>query len=67
MGHVYEGFWRNGLRHGSGTYTCSNGVVHCGEWRSGRRHGPGEERRPDGTLLVGTWVKDDLSLGGVPA
>ena len=40
-GDKYEGKWKNGKRHGHGTYTWSNGVKFVGEWKDGKRHGHG--------------------------
>ena len=36
-GGIYEGTFKNGLQHGSGTYTLPNGYEYSGEWRDGDR------------------------------
>lgn len=39
-GSSYEGEVYNGIRHGTGTYTCAkNGVSYTGQWDRGKRHG----------------------------
>ena len=40
-GGVYEGEWKDGLRHGQGTHTYANGNVYEGEWKAGKRNGYG--------------------------
>ena len=40
-GSVYEGDWLNGLRHGSGKYTCDD-YIYIGEWQQDMRHGRGK-------------------------
>jgi hypothetical protein len=34
-GHKYVGEYRNGKRHGQGTYTWADGRVEKGKWRDG--------------------------------
>jgi hypothetical protein len=38
-GDKYEGQFKNGLYHGEGKYTFSNGTKECGTWSVGRREG----------------------------
>ena len=37
-GAVYEGEWRNNLRHGNGQYTCPD-YEYYGQWKFDMRHG----------------------------
>ncbi len=39
--HSYRGAWRQGLRHGLGATTYSNGDVHTGAYVDDVRHGEG--------------------------
>ena len=34
-GGIYEGTFRNGLQHGTGTYTLPNGYQYSGDWVDG--------------------------------
>ncbi len=37
----YDGQWRNGVRHGRGTYWDGRANLYIGEWRDDLRHGQG--------------------------
>ena len=38
-GDSFEGFFQNGLRHGSGSLKYSNGTRRDGEWKEDKLHG----------------------------
>ncbi|KAF4670105.1 phosphatidylinositol-4-phosphate 5-kinase-like protein 1 [Perkinsus chesapeaki] len=38
---IYDGQWRNGLKHGQGRMEFRDGVVYEGQWREDLRHGQG--------------------------
>jgi antitoxin component YwqK of YwqJK toxin-antitoxin module len=38
---VYQGYWKNGLMDGKGTFYYKGFVLQCGEWKKGKKHGPG--------------------------
>ena len=38
---MYVGKWKNGLKHGQGTYTYSNGGKYFGKFKDGGGHGHG--------------------------
>ena len=38
---MYVGKWKNGLKHGQGTYTYSNGGKYFGKFKDGKEHGQG--------------------------
>ncbi|KAL8447529.1 hypothetical protein Emed_004317 [Eimeria media] len=40
-GEVYEGEWKDGMRHGHGESISGTGSRYCGEWRRGLPHGAG--------------------------
>jgi V8-like Glu-specific endopeptidase len=69
QGAKYVGEWKNGNRHGQGTYTSTmkySGRTannkYVGEWKNGNRHGQGTNTYDDGTIYVGEW-KDDRRNG----
>ena len=41
VGDVYQGEWKQGYRHGLGTYVFANGNRHIGEWINDKTFGPG--------------------------
>ncbi len=60
---IYEGQWKNGLRHGKGKYTwLSNGDIYEGEFYEGKRQGYGKYVFASGERYEGDW-KDDLRHG----
>ena len=40
-GGIYEVTFRDGLQHGTGTYTLPNGYTYTGEWLDGEIRGQG--------------------------
>ncbi|XP_058819772.1 MORN repeat-containing protein 3-like [Topomyia yanbarensis] len=68
-GLLYEGEWKNGLRHGYGIVyrkeldTNLYVKVYVGAWRNGQKHGLGIKYYKDGKYL-GLWEKDQRSGHG---
>lgn len=63
----YLGEWRNGLYHGYGVFTSTNGSRYVGEWRDGRRHGYGIEYGLDGSInRSGEWESGNFVLSISP-
>uniref|UniRef100_A0A3Q2V7C7 Ankyrin repeat and MYND domain containing 1 n=1 Tax=Haplochromis burtoni TaxID=8153 RepID=A0A3Q2V7C7_HAPBU len=56
-GSKYEGESINGLKHGKGRYSWTNGE---GLYHMDQRFGPGVLKYPDGREDVGLWLKDQL-------
>ena len=54
-GDVYEGEWKDNLKHGQGTYTWSNGIKYVGEWKNDLRNGQGTQTFPRGDKYVGEF------------
>ncbi|KAL7576422.1 hypothetical protein ACA910_018226 [Epithemia clementina (nom. ined.)] len=54
---TYQGDWKNGLRHGQGTYTWSRtGAIYQGAFESNQRQGYGTYRDPTTQIeYVGEW------------
>ena len=47
--------FKDGKKHGQGTYTYSEGRKYVGEWKDGLRHGLGTYTLKDGRKIVGKW------------
>ncbi|KAL7054967.1 hypothetical protein AAHC03_024390 [Spirometra sp. Aus1] len=59
-GDVYEGEWRNHLRHGQGKYTfAATGLVYSGLWKEGKMDGWGELIH-EKYRFVGIWKNGKL-------
>ena len=61
-GHKYVGQWKDGKRHGQGTYTWPSGQKYVGQYKDGKYHGQGTMTWPEGQKYVGQW-KDDVRAG----
>jgi len=55
-GATYVGEFRNGLRHGHGTFTWTNGDRYVGEFRNDERHGQGTYTYTNGQRYVGEFT-----------
>ena len=62
---VYEGEWRNGLRHGYGTETCTNGEKYVGQWNEGKYHGHGELIKSNGSKYNGEFLRGKFHGKGI--
>ncbi|CAL8308679.1 unnamed protein product [Merluccius merluccius] len=66
----YQGHWREGKMHGSGTYRYASGEVYEGSFRDGVRHGHGTLRSgklnsSSPSVFIGQWVSDRKTGYGV--
>lgn len=59
---IYQGYWKNNLRHGKGKHTWKNGDVYEGDFFNGHKNGQGIYYFSDGSKFVGNW-KDNLRDG----
>nr|WP_260075736.1 hypothetical protein [Phaeobacter inhibens] len=57
IGGIYEGTFRGGLQHGTGTYTLPNGYEYTGDWVDGEVRGRGVARFPNGSVYEGEFAK----------
>ena len=57
------GEFKDGEKHGQGTYTWSDGREYVGEYKNGERNGQGTSTSPDGQKYVGEW-KDGKPWNG---
>lgn len=62
---TYDGEWKDGIKHGIGTYHYSNGDVYEGPWKDDKRHGSNGKytyyKNPS-SVYKGDW-KDDMKHG----
>ena len=59
----YVGELKDGILHGQGTYTWSNGDKYVGEWKNGKMTGQGTFTYHNGTKYEGEW-KDNKKWTG---
>ena len=60
-GNRYEGYFVDGLFHGSGKYTFKNGNYYVGNYKNNKRDGPGKVYDSAGVILVdGIWSNGTL-------
>ena len=64
-GYRYEGEWRDGNRHGTGTASWPDGTEYTGTFVNGERHGEGAIVTPSGFRYEGEWVNGEMSGRGV--
>lgn len=55
-GGVYEGTFKDGLQHGTGSYKLPNGYEYTGEWVEGEIRGQGTARFPNGSIYEGEFA-----------
>jgi len=51
----YEGYVKNGKKHGQGSLFFNSGDKYVGEWRNDKKHGQGTYTYSDGEKYVGQW------------
>ena len=56
-GDVYEGSFKNGLKHGKGTLTTRNNRSYEGDWKNDKPHGFGINTFPNGKIYTGNFDK----------
>ncbi len=56
-GGVYEGTFKGGKQHGTGTYQLPNGYEYTGDWVDGEILGQGLARFPNGSIYEGAFAK----------
>jgi len=56
-GDSYEGEYRNGARHGRGSYTWKDGRVYEGSFINDKRHGSGVCKWPNGAVYDGEYFE----------
>ena len=51
----YEGYVKNGKKHGQGTLSFKNGAKYVGQWHADKKHGQGTYIYADGEKYAGQW------------
>lgn len=51
----YDGEYKNGMKHGWGTYVYPSGAIYVGEWENDAENGRGTFTLVDGTVYVGEF------------
>jgi hypothetical protein len=64
-GSMFEGGWRNDVRHGFGYMSCHTGFKYSGEWKHDTPEGKGYDSIPNGTTYDGTFSNGNPSGSGV--
>jgi len=59
--NCYLGQWKDGQRHGIGTFSYANGARYLGDWVQGLKEGIGVVMRDDSALYSGTFHSDRIS------
>lgn len=59
-GDVYKGNFKDGKRHGYGTYYWSEGSKYEGNWSNGNQHGEGKYTFADGEVTEGEWSNGEF-------
>jgi hypothetical protein len=54
----YQGQWKAGVQHGTGTYTFPDGATYRGDYSQGKREGAGVWRFANGDLFEGGFSED---------
>ena len=62
---TYEGEWKDGERHGQGTYDDNAGSVYIGKWKFDERNGKGVQTYSDGSRYEGQWENDQRNGQGI--
>lgn len=57
---LYEGHFKNGMRHGNGKLTLADGTVCRCHWEKDEMHGHGEQYWPDDSCYEGNFVRGDM-------
>ncbi len=56
----YEGYVKNGKKHGQGAITFKSGDKYVGEWQNDKKHGKGTYFYPSGDKYVGEWKNSSM-------
>ncbi|CEL94599.1 unnamed protein product [Vitrella brassicaformis CCMP3155] len=57
----YDGQWRDGARHGRGTFWYANGAKYDGVWVKDEKHGHGRFTFEDGSVYEGPFEHDRMT------
>jgi len=60
----FEGYMKDGMMHGQGTYYYKSGDKYQGQWEKNRMHGQGAYIFADGEKYVGQWENGKMNGHG---
>jgi hypothetical protein len=60
----YEGYVKNGKKHGQGTLAFKNGDKYVGQWHADKKHGQGTYIYVDGEKYAGQWENGNMQGEG---
>lgn len=61
MNNSYEGCWKEGVRHGQGTFNYANGSKYTGSWDENVKEGEGRYIYDDGRVYIGNFSGDQMA------
>lgn len=61
---TYSGNFKDGLRHGKGTFTCTSGEKYVGDWEHGNMTGNGTLTGSNGFKYIGEFVENKMHGNG---
>ncbi|CAM9386842.1 unnamed protein product, partial [Hapterophycus canaliculatus] len=61
MCNVYRGEWRDGMRHGQGTFMYADGSQYIGHWYKNKKHGPAVFLSDNGRTFEGLFEDDTMA------
>ena len=56
-GDIYEGSFKDGLKHGKGKLKTRNKRSYEGDWKNDKHHGFGINTFPNGKIYTGNFIK----------
>ena len=62
---TYKGVWKDGERHGLGTFEHNNGYKYEGKWQNDKPHGQGKYTGADGNQYDGGWKDGKMNGDGI--
>jgi hypothetical protein len=60
-GTIYEGEWKDGMKHGQGKQIWIDGTLYEGSWKNNVAHGRGRLIHADGDIYEGDWENDKVN------
>ena len=64
-GRLYEGYFKDGLKHGRGRYIFADKTMYEGQWENGKKHGYGVFKWPNGGEYEGYFRNDKRNGYGI--
>ena len=65
LGILIQVKWRNGKKHGEGTYTYAFGGKYIGSWVDDKKHGKGSSIDAQGNSYEGNYAHGEMEGEGI--